>query len=249
LPHSLSSLASQHEITEAYENLIYSSQSDQQLAIDQKHFELIAKAFQVLSDPNKRIQYDREGVIHEGEEYSGLDVQNLGGIGRVFGAMISRFGVPLPTQVSHETLQTAAHICRSAVLCSDQLQLTHLFLAMVASLAVERLLMIGSQILFGDGVSMGTPSTLPRLSVSLSLSVSLCLSVSVLLSVSLSLPLCLSRPHPSLLPEPSFSRSFQSCGSPRCGLLPHHGGPSQVQEWLHRLLSLPHREIQTSAVR
>jgi DnaJ-class molecular chaperone len=121
-----SRLATQHEITEAYERLIYSpspphlhenrsnSNADPPVALTQEErFKLIARAYQVLSDPNKRIQYDREGMIDDNEEYSGLDVQNLGGIGRVFGAMISRLGVPLPTQVSKEILQTAAQICRS----------------------------------------------------------------------------------------------------------------------------------------
>lgn len=67
----------------------------------------------MLSDPNKRRQYDLDGVIYfDGEEYSGLDVTKMGGIGRVFGAMISRLGVPLPTQVSQEVLQTAVQMCR-----------------------------------------------------------------------------------------------------------------------------------------
>lgn len=67
----------------------------------------------MLSDPNKRRQYDLDGIIYfDGEEYSGLDVKRLGGIGRVIGAMITRFGVPLPTQVSQEVLQTATAICR-----------------------------------------------------------------------------------------------------------------------------------------
>jgi curved DNA-binding protein CbpA len=117
--------------------LIYSSQSlTEQQIIDPEHFKLIAKAFQILSDPNKRIQYDRDGIINEGEEYSGLDVQNLGGIGRVFGAMISRFGVPLPTQVSQETLQTAAHICRSSI--------TVITLSSSLSLSLPEAVMAGS---------------------------------------------------------------------------------------------------------
>ena len=107
-------LATQHEITEAYERLAYAHHPDHNnnSQNDLETFKTIAKAFQVLSDPNKRIQYDRDGIIRDDEEYSGLDVQSLGGLGRVFGAMISRFGVPLPTQVSQETLQTAAQICR-----------------------------------------------------------------------------------------------------------------------------------------
>ena len=69
------------------------------------------KAYQTLSDPNKRRQYDLSGAIEEGEEYDGLDVQSLGGIGRVFGAMISRFGVPLQTTICQDTLKSAQEIC------------------------------------------------------------------------------------------------------------------------------------------
>lgn len=69
-----------------------------------------------MSDPNKRRQYDLDGIIYyDGEESGGLDVTQLGGIGRVFGAMISRLGVPLPTQVSQEVLQAAQRICRLMV--------------------------------------------------------------------------------------------------------------------------------------
>ena len=71
----------------------------------------LCQAYQTLIDPNQRRQYDLSGAIEEGEEYDGLDVQSLGGIGRVFGAMISRFGVPLQTTISQDTLHSAAAIC------------------------------------------------------------------------------------------------------------------------------------------
>lgn len=52
----------------------------------------------------------------EGEEES-MDVESLGGIGRMFGAMISRFGhIPIPTQIGPEVLRQAKDICSSGAL-------------------------------------------------------------------------------------------------------------------------------------
>ncbi len=64
-----------------------------------------------MSDPDKRRHYD---LGEEGETFDdGVDVQSLGRVGRVFGAVISRVvGVPIPTQISHEVLEAAREICR-----------------------------------------------------------------------------------------------------------------------------------------
>lgn len=52
----------------------------------------------------------------EGGEES-MDVESLGGIGRMFGAMISRFGhIPIPTQIAPEVLRQAKDICASGAL-------------------------------------------------------------------------------------------------------------------------------------
>mmetsp|Transcript_15081 Transcript_15081/g.24989 ORF Transcript_15081/g.24989 Transcript_15081/m.24989 type:complete len:434 (-) Transcript_15081:797-2098(-) len=101
--------ASTAEISEAYESLAYGQKELEDKDIEA--YREATKAYQTLSDPNKRRQYDLSGAIEEGEEYDGLDVQSLGGIGRVFGAMISRFGVPLQTTICQDTLKTAEEIC------------------------------------------------------------------------------------------------------------------------------------------
>ena len=46
------------------------------------------------------------------EQPNSMDVSNLGGIGRVFGAVISRLGVPIPTQINQDTLDIAQEICK-----------------------------------------------------------------------------------------------------------------------------------------
>lgn len=51
----------------------------------------------------------------EGEE--SMDVESLGGIGRMFGAVISRFAhIPIPTQISPEVIRAAKEICLSGAL-------------------------------------------------------------------------------------------------------------------------------------
>lgn len=51
------------------------------------------------------------------EDENSVDVDSLGGIGRIFGAVFSRFGhIPFPTQVSQEVLVRAKDICESEAL-------------------------------------------------------------------------------------------------------------------------------------
>lgn len=109
----ISSSATSADINDAYESIAYAHRKGQQELCDRdmQEFHVATKAYQTLIDPNKRRQYDLLGEIEEGEEYDGLDVKSLGGIGRVFGAMISRLGVPLQTTISQDTLDAATKIC------------------------------------------------------------------------------------------------------------------------------------------
>lgn len=51
----------------------------------------------------------------EGEQ--SMDVESLGGIGRMFGAVISRFAhIPIPTQISQDVIRTAKDIASSGAL-------------------------------------------------------------------------------------------------------------------------------------
>jgi hypothetical protein len=65
-----------------------------------------------------RLQEEENRTGGENEDSSNeVDVESLGGIGRMFGAMISRFGhIPIPTQISPEVLQAAKALCQGGCL-------------------------------------------------------------------------------------------------------------------------------------
>jgi curved DNA-binding protein CbpA len=78
-------------------------------------YKAVTDAYNILSDTNKRRQYDlaggfpvSSGTAGDGES---VDVSALGGFGRVFGAVVSRFGFPIPTQLPGEVIESAKAIC------------------------------------------------------------------------------------------------------------------------------------------
>lgn len=105
--------ATEKQINAAYKKLALQYHPDRNTedkeAAEAKFREL-NDAYHTLIDPNKRRQYDLRG--EKGNDVESVDVSTLGGIGRVFGAMISRFGIPIPTQISQDILSTAQTICR-----------------------------------------------------------------------------------------------------------------------------------------
>ena len=68
----------------------------------------MSTAYAVLSDPNKKRQYD----LHGDEEIGSLNVEELGTMGRLFGALISKAGIPLPTEITQKVLTAAQHLSR-----------------------------------------------------------------------------------------------------------------------------------------
>ncbi|CAK5112910.1 unnamed protein product [Meloidogyne enterolobii] len=75
--------ASEQEIKDAYRKLALKYHPAQE------HFKMISIAYSVLSDPNKRRQYNVSGPSTAMANFEGIDISELGGFGRFFGAMVS----------------------------------------------------------------------------------------------------------------------------------------------------------------
>ncbi|KIH52103.1 hypothetical protein ANCDUO_17797, partial [Ancylostoma duodenale] len=80
----------------------------------QEQFKKISIAYSVLSDPNKRRQYDVSGPSSSQLDFEGFDVSELGGVGRVFGALFNKLGVPIPTQIVPKVLAQARQLCEGS---------------------------------------------------------------------------------------------------------------------------------------
>ncbi|CAN7059521.1 unnamed protein product [Brassica oleracea var. botrytis] len=63
-------------------------------------------SYNILSDPNKRGNYDTAAVDAEGQELE-LDLSSLGAVNTVFAALSSKLGVPMKTSVSATILEEA----------------------------------------------------------------------------------------------------------------------------------------------
>ena len=64
----------------------------------------------MLSDPNKKRQYDLHGEEGSVAELGSINVEDLGTVGRLFGALISKAGIPVPTEITQKVLTAAQHI-------------------------------------------------------------------------------------------------------------------------------------------
>ncbi|TKR77602.1 hypothetical protein L596_018537 [Steinernema carpocapsae] len=105
--------ASEQEIKNAYRKLALKYHPDRNPGDEksQETFKKISIAYSVLSDPNRRRQYDLSGPSGAALDFEGLDIAEMGSVGRVFGALFTKLGVPIPTQIGPKVLSQARDLC------------------------------------------------------------------------------------------------------------------------------------------
>ncbi|KAI1717121.1 dnaJ domain-containing protein [Ditylenchus destructor] len=105
--------ASEQDIKNSYRKLALKYHPDRNPGDEQaqEQFKRISIAYSVLSDPNKRRQYDVSGPSMSMGDFEGMDMSELGNVGRFFGAMFTKLGIPIPTQITPKVLAQARDLC------------------------------------------------------------------------------------------------------------------------------------------
>nr|CCA22785.1 conserved hypothetical protein [Albugo laibachii Nc14] len=132
--------ASELDIKSAYRKAALKYHPDRNAGSEEaaEQFKRVATAYGVLSNPNKRRQYDLTGETGKMMKYESVNVEAMGALGRVVGALFSRIGLPIPTQISQNVLSAARDLCDPRSTCTLKVNVTDLAIGVEKNAKVDK---------------------------------------------------------------------------------------------------------------